>query len=323
MDLASPPAGCKLPRGLENSLETFVSSDADALVSARAYTRHLAQSHYENFHVGTWLFPAEVREHAYAIYAYCRWADDLADETGDPALSLELLKWWRELLHQTFEGRCGHPVFVALADTITQFKLSREPFDRLLDAFEQDQRVFRYETFEQLVEYCHGSADPVGHLVLALLGYHDEERRALSDKTCTALQLANHWQDIENDLRRGRIYVPQEDLDRFEVNEEDLAMPSANAAVVELIRFEVERARDWFRQGLPLTKMVRGRARFDIDLFSRGGMAILDAIEAQGYDVLRKRPKVGKFKKARLLSGALLRGIAGGSSKVSANGATS
>jgi squalene synthase HpnC len=277
---------------------------------AHAYCRHLAKHHYENFHVGTWLFPAEAREHAYNVYAYCRWSDDLADETGgDTVRSLGLLAWWRGELEAAFAGEARHPVFVALMKTVAECGLDDRPFHDLLDAFEQDQRVFRYPTYADVLDYCTKSADPVGRIVLALLGYRDDERRSLSDRTCTALQLANHWQDVENDLRRGRIYLPLEDMQRFGVNEEDLAMPTANEPVRELLRFEVERARALFHEGLPLVKMVAGRARFDIDLFNRGGLAILDAIRAQNYDVLRSRPRVGKIAKFGLLSGALVRGL--------------
>ncbi|MCB9832173.1 MAG: squalene synthase HpnC [Planctomycetes bacterium] len=276
---------------------------------AQAYARHLATSHYENFHVGTWLFPKAAREHAYNVYAYCRWSDDLADETGDRERSLALLAWWREELEACFAGEPRHPVFVALRRSIEVCELEAKPFHDLLDAFVQDQRVFRYPTFAELLDYCRRSADPVGRIVLALLGHRDERRRLLSDATCTGLQLANFWQDVENDLRRGRIYLPLEDMARFGVNEEDLAMPEANEAVRELLRFEVERAREFFARGLELVGLVAGRARFDIDLFNRGGIAILDAIAAQGFDVLRRRPRITKGRKIGLLLGALARGL--------------
>ena len=305
------PEGLELPNTLRRSLPSEILPATWTYESAHAYCRHLAKTHYENFHVGTWLFPKAAREHAFNFYAYCRWSDDLADETGDPAMSLRLLEWWRGELDATFEGRPAHPVFVALAKTIETYDLEKKPFADLLDAFVQDQTVFRYETMEQVLDYCKRSANPVGRVVLALLGYRDEERRRLSDKTCSALQLANHWQDIENDLRRGRIYVPLEHMDRFKVNEEDLAMPTANDAVRDLVEFEVRHARAMFHEGLPLVDMVEGRARFDIELFSRGGLAILDAIEAQGFDVLRRRPAVGKFAKSKLLIGSLARGLLG------------
>lgn len=274
--------------------------------AAHAYCRHLARTHYENFHVGTWLLPARVREHAHDVYAFCRWADDLGDETGDRDMSLALLDWWTERLDRAMAGSPDHVVFAALAPTIEAFDLPREPFADLIDAFIQDQRVLRYATHADVLDYCTRSADPVGRLVLHLLGYRDAERQALSDRTCTALQLANFWQDVENDIRRGRIYIPLEDMDRFGVNEEDLAMPAANDAFRELLAFQVDRTREMFFEGAPLCDMVEGRARFDLRLFTLGGLAILDAIERRRYDVLSARPTVGKLAKMRLLAGVLL-----------------
>lgn len=303
----------ELPTCLSESLAGFGldSSEFGQLTyeRAHAYCRYLSENHYENFHVGTWLFPKEAREHAYNVYAYCRWSDDLADETGSTEQSLALLAWWRDELNKCFLGQAEHPVFIALKHSADACGLEAKPFHDLLDAFEQDQRVFSYDTYEEVLDYCTKSADPVGRIVLALLGYTDDERRALSDKTCTALQLANFWQDVENDLRRGRIYLPREDMIRFDVNEEDLAMPKANNEVRELLRFEVDRTMSLFREGLPLRQMVEGRARFDIDLFSQGGIAILKAIQSCDYDVLTRRPKVGKLSKALLLCGAFFRGV--------------
>lgn len=273
---------------------------------AHAYCRHLAHSHYENFHVGTWLMPADVREHSYNVYAFCRWADDLGDETGDRDMSLALLDWWLERLDRALAGAPDHVVFAALARTIEKFELPSEPFTDLVAAFIQDQRVLRYPTYADVLDYCTRSADPVGRLVLYLLGHRDAERQALSDKTCTALQLANFWQDVENDLVRGRIYIPLEDMDRFGVNEEDLAMPTACKPFRELLKFEVDRTRAMFFEGAPLCDMVEGRARFDLRLFTLGGLSILDAIERQRYDVLARRPTVGKLAKMKLLAGVLL-----------------
>ena len=273
---------------------------------AHAYCRHLAKTHYENFHVGTWLLPANAREHSYNVYAFCRWADDLSDETGDRELSLALLDWWTERLDRAFDGKPDHVVFAALARTIEACELPKKPFTDLIDAFVQDQRVQRYETYADVLDYCTRSADPVGRLVLYLLGYRDEERQRLSDRTCTALQLANFWQDVENDLVRGRIYLPLEDMARFGVNEEDLAMPTAGDAFRGLLAFQVERTRAMFREGAPLCDMVTGRARYDLRLFTLGGVAILDAIERQNFDVLARRPVVTKAAKFKLLAGVLL-----------------
>lgn len=309
VDIAHPD----LPEVLARTLPPRAEEASWDYASAHAWCRELARTHYENFHVGTLLFPPRAREHAFNVYAYCRWSDDLADETGgDTERSLALLAWWRGLLDACFAGEARHPVFVALRETARACELEKEPFARLLDAFEQDQRVFRYETFEDLLGYCRNSADPVGHVVLALLGHRDDHRRALSDRTCTALQLANFWQDVENDLRRGRIYVPLEDMRRFGVNEEDLALPAAGREVRELVRFEVDRTRALFHEGLPLARTMTGRARFDVDLFSRGGIAILDAIARQDFDVLVRRPRLGKVRKLALLGGCVVRGLAGG-----------
>ena len=312
LDLMPPPA---LARSLEDCGLDPRAPRVSGYDQAHGYAKHLATNHYENFHVGTWLFPKEAREHAYNVYAFCRWSDDLADEVGDTARSLALLDWWRDELRACFAGSPRHPVFVALRRSVEVCALEDRPFHDLLDAFVQDQTVLRYPTFADVLDYCRRSADPVGRIVLALLGYRDEGRRALSDATCTGLQLANFWQDVENDLTRGRIYLPLEDMDRFGVNEEDLAMPTASEEVRELLRFEVERTREFFNRGLPLVGMVEGRARFDIDLFNRGGIAILDAIAAQGYDVLRRRPKISKVGKVGLLFSALARGVFGGSGR--------
>ncbi len=308
LDLMPPPA---LARSLEDCGLDPRRPRVAGYEQAHAYAKQLATGHYENFHVGTWLFPKAAREHAFNVYAFCRWSDDLADEVGDTARSLALLDWWRGELISCFEGAPRHPVFVALRRSVEECELEDRPFHDLLDAFVQDQTVFRYETFADVLDYCRRSADPVGRIVLALLGYRDDERRALSDATCTGLQLANFWQDVENDLVRGRIYLPLEDMAGFGVNEEDLAMPIANQQVRELMRFEVERTREFFARGLPLVGMVAGRARFDIDLFNRGGIAILDAIARQGYDVLARRPKISRIGKVGLLLAALGRGLLG------------
>jgi squalene synthase HpnC len=196
-------------------------------------------------------------------------------------------------------------VFVALEETIRECSIPKEPFADLLKAFRQDQTVTRYESFEELLGYCRNSANPVGHLVLYLCGYKDEERQRLSDYTCTALQLANFWQDVSVDWKKGRVYLPLEDLRRFGVSEDQIAERRFNRQFGELMRFEVERARQWFAQGLPLVKMVNRSLALDLELFSRGGLAILQAIEKQDYDVLARRPSLSKFRKAELAMRAL------------------
>lgn len=316
MDNAFCPSFLRLPQSLAATVREPCPALAEwSYASAHAYCKHLATSHYENFHVGTWLLPASVREHAYNVYAYCRWSDDLADETHDTALSLELLSWWRGRVDAMYSGKPDHPVFIALAHTVKEFSIPRDPFIRLIEAFELDQRKTRYANFDELVDYCKKSADPVGHLVLYLLGYGDERRQKLSDKTCTALQLANHWQDIARDLVQNRIYLPQDSMARFGVTEDDLRQKSASTAVKKLLEFEVARARAMFLEGMPLRELVKGRARLDIELFSRGGLAILDAIVAQDYDVLKSRPVVGSLAKMKLMAGVLCGAVFGKSAE--------
>jgi len=274
---------------------------------AHRYCARLAHSHYENFTVASLLLPRRLRRHFHAVYAYCRWADDLADETSGGEESLRLLAWWRAELLRCYEGQATHPVMIALGETIQRFVIPPTPFLNLLSAFEQDQRVQRYETFEQLDGYCQNSANPVGRLVLYLCGAHDAERGALSDHICTGLQLANFWQDVARDLDMGRVYLPAEDTRRFGYSDEDLEARRFTPAFANLMRFQVNRARDCFRRGMPLLAQVPGDVRLDIDLFIQGGLAILRKIESCGYNVLRSRPALAKWEKAALLGGACWR----------------
>jgi squalene synthase HpnC len=268
--------------------------------TARAYCRTLARAHYENFLVASILVPRELRQPMYHVYAYCRWADDLADEAGDPASGLAGVRWWREELRRCYAGEPRHPVFVALADTIAQFDLPMTPFDDLLTAFEQDQSVTRYPTYDDLLGYCRYSADPVGRLVLMLFGYRDEERMRLSDRTCTALQLANFWQDVARDLEKGRIYLPLADMQQFGYSEAELLNRRENDAFRRLMRFQVERTRELFREGAALCSMVQRRLRLQIDMFSQGGLLVLRLIEQRGYNVLSGRPAISKGQQASL-----------------------
>src|SRR3989440_7818283 len=277
-----------------------------SLDDSLAYTRWLATRHYENFHVVSFLLPKRLHQDFYNVYAFCRWADDLGDEIGDTQESLRLLAWWRGELECMSAGRVKHPVFVALAGTARQYQLPEILFDDLIKAFEQDQTVTRYQTFEDLFQYCRYSANPVGRLVLALCGYRDAERQALSDATCTALQLANFWQDVSVDYAKGRIYLPLEDMQHYKVSERDIAATQNTASFCEMMRFEVERAREWFRRGLPLVKKVDRELAIDIELFSRGGQEILNAIERQGFAVLGRRPSISKARKLALVMRAAL-----------------
>lgn len=276
------------------------------LAEAQAYCRRLARSHYENFSVATRFLPHRLHQHFFNLYSYCRISDDLGDEVGDPKEALRLLDEWEQDLQACYDGAPRHPVFVALRETVRACDIPRQPFADLLKAFRQDQSVSRYPAFEDVLGYCRYSANPVGRLVLYVCGYRDEERQLLSDATCTALQLANFWQDVTVDYGKGRIYVPLEDLSLFGVSEGEIATRCTTPAFLDLMRFEVARARHWFAQGLPLAGKVDRELALDIELFTRGGQEILNAIERQGYDVLRRRPVISKPRKLWLVARAFL-----------------
>lgn len=271
------------------------------------YTRWLATRHYENFHVVSFLLPKRLHQDFFNVYAYCRWADDLGDEIGDVDESLRLLKWWRGELEGMYGGRASHPVFVALASTVKTHDLPMEPFEHLIRAFEQDQTVTRYPTFDDLFEYCRFSANPVGRLVLYLCGYRDAERQRLSDATCTALQLANFWQDVTVDLEKDRVYLPLDVMHRHGYTAAELYLRRFNPAFRLVMKDVVTVARGLFEQGLPLSSMVDRRLAVDIELFSRGGLKVLEKIEQQDYDVLAARPVISKTERAALLLKTLLR----------------
>ena len=274
---------------------------------ARAYTRWLATHHYENFHVVSFLLPKHLHQDFYNVYAYCRWADDLGDEIGDTGESLRLLDWWRGELYAMYQGRSTHPVFVALGPTVERYGIPREPFADLVAAFIQDQTVTRYRNWDELFGYCRNSANPVGRLVLYLCGYSDPERQKLSDATCTALQLANFWQDVTVDLKKDRVYIPLDAMARHGYTVEELFALRSTPAFREVMREIVTRARELFAAGLPLVGRVNRRLALDLDLFSRGGMRVLDKIEQQGYDVLTARPAISKLERVRLLVGSMAR----------------
>ena len=267
---------------------------------SRRYCRRLARRHYENFTVASWLVPRRLRQHVFHVYAYCRWADDLADETGNPGASLGLLDWWEGQLAECYRGRAAHPVFIALADTIRRFDIPADPFADLLVAFRQDQRVMRYETFDQLLEYCRYSANPVGRLVLYLGRCHNRRRVQLADLICTGLQLANFWQDVARDWDRGRIYLPQVQLRRYEYDESMFARREANDTFRRLLAAQVAEAQGWLRRGLPLVDLMPHDLKLQVALFVHGGLAILEAIRRQDYDVWSSRPALSRFDKLRL-----------------------
>jgi squalene synthase HpnC len=294
------------PREFVRSQEALAT--AYTFAEAQRYTRWLATHHYENFHVVSFLLPKRLHQDLYNVYAYCRWADDLGDEIGDTAESLRLLHWWREQLDDLYAGReATHPVFVALAGTVARYGIPRDPFADLIRAFVQDQTVTRYRTWEELFGYCRNSANPVGRLVLYLCGYSDAARQALSDATCTALQLANFWQDVTVDLQKDRVYLPLEVLERHGYTLEDLFARRLTPAFRHAMREVVERARCLFLEGLPLVGMVDRRLALDLDLFSRGGLRVLDKIALQEYDVLSSRPAISKVERVGLLLGSLAR----------------
>ena len=286
--------------------EYAIPDHPPSVAEAREYCRSLARSHYENFSVASWFLPAQLRQHFFNVYAYCRISDDLGDEVGDTAVSLQLLDQWETELNSCYDGQPRHPVFVALAETVREFKIPKHEFADLLIAFRQDQDVKCYEGFKDLLGYCRYSANPVGHLVLYLCGYRDGERQLLSDYTCTGLQLANFWQDVSADLAKGRIYLPLEDLRRFDVSEEVIRSGENTIAFREMMKFEVERAREWFAQGLPLVAKVERELATDIELFSRGGQEILNSIERQDYAVLGRRPAISKTRKMELVARAAM-----------------
>jgi squalene synthase HpnC/squalene synthase HpnD len=274
---------------------------------AQGYCSRLARAHYENFTVASTLLPRRLIRHFHTVYAYCRWADDLADESGGGEQALALLRWWRAELLDCYDGRPHHPVFVALHDTIRRFNIPQQPFLDLLSAFEQDQRIKHYDTFDGLLDYCRRSANPVGRLVLYLCEAFDDESAALSDAICTALQLANFWQDVARDFAIGRVYLPREDRERFGYGDDDLAARRFTPAFAELMRFEVARTRALFHRGLPLAERVPQAMQTDIELFVQGGLAILGKIEGQNYNVWARRPALAKWEKGMLLARSLWR----------------
>ena len=264
--------------------------------AAYAECRRVAGRHYENFPVASRLVPHDKRDALAAIYAFARYADDIADEPGQGSQSvrLEALAEWRGKLNDCYAGKVEHPVFIALRDAVEEFNLSQEHFENLLRAFESDVRVSRHQNFESLLAYCACSANPVGRLVLELFGHRDPELFALSDKICTALQLTNFWQDVRVDFERDRIYLPLDDLNQFKVSLEDLRAQNADERWTGLMQFEVARTRELFEQGRALPEKVRPELRRQIRLTWLGGMAILARIESAGYDVFRRRPSLGR-----------------------------
>lgn len=284
--------------------------DGCALSEAEQYTRWLATHHYENFRVVSWLLPSRLHQHFYNIYAYCRWADDLGDEVADPKRAIEFLNEWDEEVQRAYKGKATHPVLIAVGATARTLNIPIEPFRDLLIAFRQDQTVRRYATWDDVIGYCKYSANPVGRLVLYLMCYGDDERQALSDATCTALQLANFWQDVGRDLEKGRIYIPLEIAASHGVSESDITSRKFSERYVRLMKDLIARTRKLFAEGAPLVGRVSREFRVDVELFTRGGCAVLDAIEAMGYDTLNARPALDRRVQARLLGRAMILRVA-------------
>jgi squalene synthase HpnC/squalene synthase HpnD len=276
---------------------------------AQRYTHWLARHQYENFNVVSWLLPRHLHQPFYNVYAYCRWSDDLGDEVSDRARALELLDAWEEELRLIYQPGRGpsHPVLIALRETIRAKDIPVEPFSNLLRAFRQDQVVRRYATWDDVLGYCVYSANPVGRLVLHLCGYRDPERQRLSDFTCTALQLANFWQDVSRDLKKGRIYIPLDALAAHGLAEADIVEGRFDLRYAALMKALIARTRELFAAGMPLAERLEGSLRLDIELFSRGGLAVLDAIEACGYNTLERRPAISTFTQLGLFGGVLAR----------------
>lgn len=260
----------------------------------------LARISYENFTIVSWLLPANKRKHLNALYAFCRYVDNIGDEyTGD---RMTALAEWESDLRRCYDSVPIHPYMIALQDTIHRFDVPIYPFLDLITANRIDQKKSRYKTFEELKQYCGYSANPVGHLLLYIFGYRDEERQTLSDFTCTALQLTNFWQDVARDHDMGRIYIPKEDMERFGYTEDELAQHLVTESFRTLMKMEVARTREYFKGGHSLLDTLSGRFRLDVSLFGRGGIAILDAIERQNYDVLKRRPVLSTATKFVLMA---------------------
>lgn len=282
---------------------TLPKSARLSIDQCRAYCQYVARVHYENFQIASWLIPRRLRQDFFNIYAYCRWSDDCADEAVDSQQATALLSWWRGQLHAMFDGDVpNHPVMQALSETVRHHGLPKEPFDALIDAFEQDQIKRRYATMAELDDYCARSANPVGRLVLGLACEDtDLENLRLSDSICTGLQLANFCQDMARDAKAGRIYAPQEMWAKHSVEESMILAANPRPELQSLLSEWVSQARSRLDAGAGLPRRLPRWLSSDVQLFRQGGLAILDAIERAGFDVWTKRPTISKFRKAQLL----------------------
>jgi squalene synthase HpnC len=288
--------------------EYLTPLERPTLAEAQAWCRNLATTHYENFHVATFFLPRNVKPHFESIYAYCRVADDLGDEVADPLVATRLLDAWGAMLDECYDTpeRSMHPVFVALHETIRDCNPPRQLFQDLLHAFRMDQIKSEYESWEELLGYSHYSANPVGRLVLWVCGYREEQLGLLSDKVCTALQLANFWQDVLEDAERGRRYIPGDAMVRYGVDEGQIEGRIFTPEFRAMIEILVAQTREMLLEGGAISKHVDKELAVVLDLFRKGGEAILNGIAAQDFDVLRGRPVVSKARKLGLLVEALV-----------------
>ena len=281
-----------------------------SLEEAEEYCQSVCR-HYENFTVGSLLFPKNMRQDLANIYAFCRISDDLGDE-GDTLSEVgrlkasEQIERWEEELKSCFRVTPKHPVFVALRRTVEKYELPMEPFRDLISAFKQDQAKFQYDTYEELLDYCRRSANPVGRLYLMLFGKNEEKLSELSDYICTGLQLTNFWQDVERDLKIGRIYIPLEDMEHYGYSIKELHNRTFNRNFRNLLAFQVERTFELFKHGSELEDRVSKKLALEIRLFRKGGERILRKIQALDYNVFRKRPVLSRLEKWRLFIEALI-----------------
>jgi squalene synthase HpnC len=279
-----------------------------ALAAAQAWCQNYARQHAENFTFASWLLPRALRPHFACLYAWCRWADDLADASGNASANLALLNDWELQLHECAAGEATHPIYVALVETLRVFAIPLEHFTNLLSAFRQDQSQTRYETFDELLDYCQRSANPVGRMVLCVGRCDSVETRSLSDAVCTGLQLINFWQDIQLDwVERRRIYLPRQTLQKYKATEQSIREGRATREICAAIAWEVERAEQFLRSGWPLVERVSPELRVEVELFIRAGLSVAAAIRRQGFDVLTARPTIGKVKKFQMFTATLVR----------------
>ena len=279
--------------------------DVGGLPGAFAFCEDLARRHYENFPVASRLLPRQTRRHVAVLYAFARIADDFSDEPEYEGVRRERLEDWRRQLWAIGKEPARHPVFLAMEATLRELDLPREPFGDLLSAFLQDTEKRRYATFDEVLDYCRRSADPVGRIVLMIHGYRDPELFRLSDSICTALQLANFWQDVSVDLKKDRIYIPQEDFKQFGYTEADLRMGVVNERYRSLLKHEWKRTRALFEEGRSLPSRLKFPLSWEIRLTWLGGVEVLLKIQRRGFDTVQRRPRLRTWDWLRLLARSL------------------